>query len=143
MLADSRATVGFRLSTKEMLYPIWGSRTDGSRVWDIDGNEYIDFTMGFGVHLFGHKPDFVQQALREDLERAVELGARSDLAGEVAELFTELTGLDRVAFSNSGTEAVMAAVRLARARTGRDKIAREFSIDARAEKQMRFYEELA
>ncbi len=123
VLADSRATVGFRLSTKEMLYPIWGARTDGSRTWDIDGNEYIDFTMGFGVHLFGHKPAFIQQALREDLERAVELGARADLVGEVAALFTELTGLDRVAFSNSGTEAVMAAVRLARAKTGRDKIA--------------------
>ena len=123
VLADSRATVGFRLSTKEMLYPIWGARTAGSRTWDIDDNEYIDFTMGFGVHLFGHKPDFIQQALREDLERAVELGARADVVGEVAELFTELTGLDRVAFSNSGTEAVMAAVRLARAKTGRDKIA--------------------
>ncbi|MEP7308331.1 MAG: amino acid adenylation domain-containing protein [Acidobacteriota bacterium] len=123
VLADSRATVGFRLSTKEMLYPIWGARSAGSRTWDIDGNEYIDFTMGFGVHLFGHKPDFIQQALHEDLERAVELGTRSHLAGEVAALMTELTGLDRVAFCNSGTEAVMAAIRLARAATGRSKIA--------------------
>jgi amino acid adenylation domain-containing protein len=123
VLADSRATVGFRLSTKEMLYPIWGARSAGSRAWDIDDNEYIDYTMGFGVHLFGHKPDFIQQALQADLDQAVELGARSSLVGEVAALFTELTGLDRVAFCNSGTEAVMAAVRLARARTGRDKIA--------------------
>jgi len=123
VLADSRATVGFRLSTKEMLYPIWGARSAGSRTWDVDGNEYIDFTMGFGVHLFGHKPDFIQDALREDLESAVELGARSPLVGEVAALFTELTGLERVAFCNSGTEAVMAAVRLARAVTGRDTIA--------------------
>jgi amino acid adenylation domain-containing protein len=123
VLADSRATVGFRLSTKEMLYPIWGARSDGSRTWDIDGNEYIDYTMGFGVHLFGHKPEFVQQALVADLDRAVELGTRSDVVGDVAALFTELTGLDRVAFCNSGTEAVMAAVRLARARTGRDTIA--------------------
>jgi len=122
VLADSRATVGFRLSTKEMLYPIWGARSSGSRTWDVDNNEYIDFTMGFGVHLFGHKPDFIQEALREDLESAVELGARSPLVGEVASLFTELTGLDRVAFCNSGTEAVMAAVRLARAVTGRDTI---------------------
>jgi amino acid adenylation domain-containing protein len=123
VLADSRATVGFRLSTKEMLYPIWGARSDGSRMWDIDGNDYIDYTMGFGVHLFGHKPPFVQQAIQEDFDRAVELGARSPLAGEVASLFTELTGLDRVALCNSGTEAVMAAIRLARAGTGRDKIA--------------------
>ena len=122
VLADSRATVGFRLSTKEMLYPIWGARSNGSRVWDVDDNEYIDYTMGFGVHLFGHKPGFVQQAVQEEFDHAVELGARSPLVGEVAQLFTELTGLDRVALSNSGTEAVMAAVRLARARTGRDKI---------------------
>jgi amino acid adenylation domain-containing protein len=123
VLADSRATVGFRLSTKEMLYPIWGARSAGSRTWDIDGNEYVDFTMGFGVHLFGHRPDFVQQAIQADLDRSIELGTRSDVVGDVAALFTELTGLDRVAFCNSGTEAVMAAVRLARARTGRDTVA--------------------
>ena len=122
VLADSRTTVGFRLSTKEMLYPIWGDRTAGSRLWDVDGNEYIDYTMGFGVHLFGHAPGFIQDSVREEFERAVELGARSPLVGEVASLMTELTGLDRVAFSNSGTEAVMAAVRLARAATGREKI---------------------
>ena len=57
-LADSRAAVGFRFSTKEMLYPISGARTHGSRMWDVDGNQYVDFTMGFGVHLFGHCPDF-------------------------------------------------------------------------------------
>lgn len=57
VLADSRATVGFRFSTKEMLYPIVGERTLGSKLWDVDGNEYVDFTMGFGVHLFGHQPE--------------------------------------------------------------------------------------
>jgi glutamate-1-semialdehyde aminotransferase len=66
VLADSRATVGFRFSTKEMLYPIVGDRAAGSRLWDIDGNEYIDFTMGFGVHLFGHSPDFIQQQVTRD-----------------------------------------------------------------------------
>ncbi|MET0647638.1 MAG: amino acid adenylation domain-containing protein [Pyrinomonadaceae bacterium] len=121
-LADSRATVGFRFSTKEMLYPIVGERSRGARLWDIDGNEYIDFTMGFGVHLFGHTPPFVNEAVAEEFGRGVELGARSDLVGEVAERFARVTGHDRVAFSNSGTEAVMAAVRLARARTGRDKL---------------------
>jgi amino acid adenylation domain-containing protein len=121
-LADSRATVGFRFSTKEMLYPIVGDRSSGSRLWDIDGNEYIDFTMGFGVHLFGHRPPFIDDAVRKEFETGVELGARSSLAGEVAERFVRLTGHDRVAFSNSGTEAVMAAMRLARAGTGREKI---------------------
>jgi len=121
-LADSRATVGFRFSTKEMLYPIVGDRSNGSRLWDIDGNEYIDFTMGFGVHLFGHRPPFLNEAIAREFEAGVELGARSNLAGEVARRFVQLTGHDRVAFSNSGTEGVMAAMRLARAGTGREKI---------------------
>ncbi|MDX6528654.1 MAG: hypothetical protein QOH41_944 [Blastocatellia bacterium] len=121
-LADSRATVGFRFSTKEMLYPIVGDRSNGSRLWDIDGNEYIDFTMGFGVHLFGHRPPFINEAVAREFETGVELGARSNLAGEVAKRLVRLTGHDRVAFSNSGTEAVMAAMRLARAGTGREKI---------------------
>lgn len=122
VLADSRATVGFRPSTKEMLYPLVGTRSQGSKLWDVDGNEYIDFTMGFGVHLFGHRPEFLNRAIEEELHRGVELGARSDLVGEVAALFTKLTGHERVAFSNTGTEAVMAAMRLARAATGRSKI---------------------
>ncbi|WP_175797739.1 non-ribosomal peptide synthetase/type I polyketide synthase [Burkholderia ambifaria] len=122
VLADSRATVGFRFSTKEMLYPIVGDRAAGSRLWDIDGNEYIDFTMGFGVHLFGHTPDFIQHQVTREWQRPLELGARSSLVGEVAARFARVTGLDRVAFSNTGTEAVMTAMRLARAVTGRDKI---------------------
>jgi len=123
VLADSRASVGFRFSTKEMLYPITGVRSKGSRTWDIDGNEYIDFTMGFGVHLFGHQPAFIQKAIAEEFERGLELGARSPWAGEAARLMCELTGHDRVAFSNTGTEAVMAALRLARAAMGRDLVA--------------------
>ena len=121
-LADSRAAVGFRFSTKEMLYPLVGKRSAGSRLWDIDDNEYVDFTMGFGVHLFGHRPAFINEAVAGELEIGVELGARSNLAGEVAERFTRITAHDRVAFTNSGTEAVMAAMRLARAATGREKI---------------------
>ncbi|MGH9761181.1 MAG: aminotransferase class III-fold pyridoxal phosphate-dependent enzyme, partial [Blastocatellia bacterium] len=122
VLADSRATVGFRFSTKELLYPIAGAGSDGARIWDVDGNEYIDFTMGFGVHLFGHQPGFINQAILEEFKRGVELGPRSEWAGEVAELFCQLTGLERAAFSNTGTEAVMTAIRLARAATGRDKV---------------------
>jgi amino acid adenylation domain-containing protein len=122
VLADSRATVGFRFSTKEMLYPIVGERSRGSRLWDIDGNEYIDFTMGFGVHLFGHTPPFITEAVAREFEKGVELGARSDLVGEVAQRLARVTGHDRVAFTNSGTEAVMAAMRLARAATAREKI---------------------
>lgn len=122
VLADSRAVVGFRSGTKEMLYPIAGHRASGARLQDVDGNEYVDITMGFGVLLFGHEPDFVTEAVREHLSRGIQLGPRNVETGEAAELLAELTGLERVAFANSGTEANSAAIRLARAATGRDKI---------------------
>ncbi|MGW5471204.1 MupA/Atu3671 family FMN-dependent luciferase-like monooxygenase [Streptomyces chartreusis] len=122
VLADSRAVVGFRSGTKEMLYPIAGRRASGARLEDVDGNEYVDITMGFGVLLFGHEPEFVTEAVSEHLSRGIQLGPRNVETGEAAELLAELTGLERVAFANSGTEANSAAIRLARAATGRDKI---------------------
>ncbi|MEU7203520.1 MupA/Atu3671 family FMN-dependent luciferase-like monooxygenase [Streptomyces sp. NPDC045470] len=122
VLADSRAVVGFRSKTKEMLYPIAGRRAHGSRLEDIDGNRYVDITMGFGVLLFGHEPDFVSEAVREHLSRGIQLGPRNVETGEAAELLAELTGMERVAFANSGTEANSAAIRLARAATGRRRI---------------------
>lgn len=121
-LADSRAVVGFRRSTKEMLYPVAARRAEGARIEDIDGNSYTDITMGFGVLLFGHEPGFVREAVREHLSRGIRLGPRSVETGAAAELLCELTGMERVAFANSGTEANAAAIRLARAATGRDRI---------------------
>ncbi|HHQ6537716.1 TPA: aminotransferase class III-fold pyridoxal phosphate-dependent enzyme [Serratia fonticola] len=123
VLADNRASAGFRLSTKEMLYPLVGERSQGSRIWDVDGNEYIDFTMGFGANLLGHAPECVQRAIAAQLSQGMQIGPQSALAGEVATLIAELTGQQRVAFCNSGSEAVMSAVRLARAVTGKNKVA--------------------
>ncbi|MFF2041043.1 MupA/Atu3671 family FMN-dependent luciferase-like monooxygenase [Kitasatospora sp. NPDC058170] len=122
VLADSRAVVGFRSATKEMLYPIAARGAHGSRLEDIDGNSYVDITMGFGVLLFGHEPEFVREAVREHLGGGLRLGPRGEETGEAAELLAELTGTERVAFANSGTEANAGAIRLARAHTGRDKI---------------------
>jgi acyl transferase domain-containing protein/glutamate-1-semialdehyde aminotransferase/acyl-CoA synthetase (AMP-forming)/AMP-acid ligase II len=122
-LADNRASAGFRLSTKEMLYPIIGKRAAGARMWDIDGNEYVDFTMGFGANLFGHSPDFIVDAMSRQLADGFQLGPQSELAGIVARKLAAMTEHERVAFCNSGTEAVMTAVRLARAVTRRSKIA--------------------
>jgi amino acid adenylation domain-containing protein len=123
VLADSRASAGFRPSIKEMLYPIIGQRAKGSRIWDLDGNEYVDITMGFGVQLFGHDAPFITGAVEAQLKQGLHLGPQSDLAGEVAELICSMTGVQRVTFCNSGTEAVMTALRLARTATGRTKIA--------------------
>ncbi|WP_196777927.1 aminotransferase class III-fold pyridoxal phosphate-dependent enzyme [Lentzea aerocolonigenes] len=122
MIADSRSTVGFRPSTKEMLYPLVAERGEGARLWDIDGNEYVDLTLGYGVHLLGHNPKVVTDAVRDRLDVGFSLGPRTQLVEDVAEGILELTGMERVAFLNSGTEAVMTAVRLARAATGRDRI---------------------
>jgi len=73
--------------------------------------------------LFGHSPQFIIDALKEQLDKGLQIGGHTPLTGEVGKLICELTGVERVAFCNSGTEAVMGALRLARTVTGRDKIA--------------------
>ncbi|MGB6105870.1 MAG: amino acid adenylation domain-containing protein, partial [Pusillimonas sp.] len=123
-LADSRAVAGFRPETKAMLYPIVGSRAQGSEMFDVDGNRYVDIAMGFGVQLFGHSPAFISEAItRHITERGLFIGPQAHLAGEVAQRLCRLTGNARAAFCNSGTEAVMTALRLARHATGRQRIA--------------------
>ncbi|MFE6891461.1 MupA/Atu3671 family FMN-dependent luciferase-like monooxygenase [Streptomyces sp. NPDC057694] len=122
VLADSRAVVGFRRATKETLYPLSARSARGARLTDIDGNTYTDITMGFGALLLGHEPECVTEAVRAHLDGGLRFGPRPVEAGEVAELLAELTGMERVAFANSGTEANSGAIRLARAATGRDRV---------------------
>ena len=122
VLADPRVANGFRAEWKEMVYPITCTRAHGSRLWDVDGNEYIDILNGFGQTFFGHAPDFVVDAVSEQLGRGFAIGPQTELAGEVAELFCEITGNERVTFCNTGSEAVMAAMRLARTVTGRNRV---------------------
>ncbi|HEX7774533.1 MAG TPA: aminotransferase class III-fold pyridoxal phosphate-dependent enzyme, partial [Pyrinomonadaceae bacterium] len=121
--ADSREVAGFRSLWKELLYLIIVEQAIGSKIWDVDGNEYLDITMGFGSLLFGHSPDFIMDGLQEQVAHGMQLGPQSHLAGKVAKLLCELTGVERATFCNSGTEAVMTALRLARTVTGRTKIA--------------------
>ena len=121
-LADPRAVAGFRPQWKEMVYPLVVERAQGSRLWDVDGNEYIDLVNGYGCILFGHSPEFVVHAVLDQMDRGVAIGPQTRLAGEVAALICELTGNDRVTFCNTGSEAVMAAIRVARMVTGRDKL---------------------
>ncbi len=121
-LADPRAVAGFRPQWKEMVYPLLVERARGSRLWDIDGNEYIDIVNGYGCILFGHSPECVVEAATRQLERGVAIGPQTPLAAEVAALICELTGNERVTFCNTGSEAVMAAIRVARTVTGRDKL---------------------
>ncbi len=119
---DPRSISGFHPLWKEMVYPIVCERSRGPRLWDPDGNEYLDLTMGFGVNFFGHTPDFVSRAIADQMERGYEIGPQTPLAGKVAQLLCELTGMERATVCNTGSEAVMAAMRVARAVTGRSRI---------------------
>jgi amino acid adenylation domain-containing protein/non-ribosomal peptide synthase protein (TIGR01720 family) len=114
--------LGFRLSLKEITYPIVSHRSNGPHLWDVDGNEYIDIAIGYGVNYLGHRVPFVEEAVANQLKEGFQLGPQFDLTGEVVELICEMTGVERVAFCNSGTEAIMTALRIARTVTGRDKI---------------------
>jgi amino acid adenylation domain-containing protein len=121
--ADPRAVSGFKSLWKEMVYPIVSQRTKNAKLWDIDGNEYVDITMGFGTYFFGHSPDWLIDAVEKQLRTGVEIGPQSPIAGKLAKAICELTGMERATFCNTGSEAVMAAMRLARTITGRNRIA--------------------
>jgi amino acid adenylation domain-containing protein len=118
-LADPRVVNGFRPLLKEIVYQIVVERSSGARVWDIDGNEYVDVLNGFGMSLFGWQPPFVTEALRKQIDAGYEIGPQHPLAGEVARLVCEMTGFDRAGLCNTGSEAVMGALRIARTVTGR------------------------
>lgn len=120
--ANNRNIAGFRAHLKEMVYQTIAVKADGSKLWDVDGNEYVDLTMGFGVNLFGHNPKFIKESIEKELNNGMPLGPMSDKAGLLADRIRQLTGVERVAYYNSGTEAVMVSLRLARAATGRSKV---------------------
>lgn len=120
--ADPRTASGFNREWKEMVYQIVTEKSKGSRLLDVDGNEYIDILNGFGPGFLGHSPDFLTQAIEEQLHRGMEVGPNQRVAMEAAELFCEVTGNERTSFVCTGSEAVQASMRLARTVTGRDKV---------------------
>jgi amino acid adenylation domain-containing protein len=122
VFADGRVVSGFNAQLKEMVYPIVVERAKGAYLWDKDGNRYIDILNGYGAILYGHSPDFIVDALREQLELGFPIGPQTELVGECSELIKEFTGMDRVTFCNTGSEAVMGAMRLARTVTGRNLV---------------------
>lgn len=94
-----------------------------SKIYDVDGNEYIDFIGSWGPHIFGHKPDFIIKAIEEALEFGTSFGAPTEAEVKIAELICELVpSIKMVRLVNSGTEATMSAIRLARGYTKKDKI---------------------
>jgi amino acid adenylation domain-containing protein len=121
-MADPRVVNGFRPMIKEIIYQIVIERSKGAHLWDLDGNRYVDALNGFGMSLFGWQPDFVLDAVRKQLDLGYEIGPQHPLSGEVARLVCELTGHDRAALCNTGSEAVLGAMRIARTVTGRSTI---------------------
>jgi glutamate-1-semialdehyde aminotransferase/acyl carrier protein len=121
-MADPRVVNGFRPATKEITYQIVVDRSKGSRMWDLDGNEYVDVLNGFGMNMFGWQPDFILDAIRKQLDAGFEIGPQHPLAADVSRLVCEITGFDRAGLCNTGSEAVMAAIRVARTATGRSTV---------------------
>ncbi len=101
-------------------WPIYIERGRGSRVWDVDGNEYTDFHNGFGVMAIGHANPTVGAAVKARIDDGTHFAAPTEGSIVVAEELTRRFGLPQWRFNNSGTEATMDAVHLARGATGRD-----------------------
>ena len=104
-------------------YPIAMTHGKGSKLYDVDGNEYIDYILGFGPMLLGHCPPAVDRAVAEQLKRGTHFSAPTPELGALSRRLTQvIPAAEKVVYQNSGTEVVMYALRLARAFTGRYKI---------------------
>jgi glutamate-1-semialdehyde 2,1-aminomutase len=111
---------GLRRSARP--YPLYFSHGRGARLHDVDGNSYLDYTLGWGPNILGNAPAEVIESIQSEMGKGLTFGAQHDLEYEVAEMLTRVIPCaDRVCFANSGTEIVQVALRLARAITGRRK----------------------
>ncbi len=104
-------------------HPLYFERGSGAELWDVDGNRYVDFVLGYGPLILGHAPPVVREAVGAQLESGTTYGAQHRGEVELAELLTEVVpGAERSIVATTGTEAVAAAVRVARAVTGRSLV---------------------
>lgn len=114
---------GVASSMRALDKPFFVERGEGSRIWDVDGNEYIDYVMAYAPLVLGHAPKVVNDAIREQLDRGLIHGTGCELECEVAEEITRhVPCAEQVRFGTTGSESVHMALRLARAHTGREKI---------------------
>lgn len=103
--------------------PVFMRSGSGSKMVDVDGNEYIDYIGSWGPHLFGHNPKFIIDALQNAIENGTSFGAPTEIEVRMAQLITELVpSVEMVRMVNSGTEATMSAIRAARGYSGKEKI---------------------
>src|SRR5450432_2392836 len=103
--------------------PFFVERAQGANIWDIDGNKYIDYVGTWGPAILGHAPSVVVDAVKAAAARGVSFGIPNPLEVEMAELICRwVPSIEKVRMVNSGTEATMSCLRLARGFTGRDKV---------------------
>ena len=103
--------------------PLFIERAEGGKIYDVDGNEYIDLVLSYGPMILGHRNRKVEKAIIKALRKGYTFGATTKNEIRLAKLVCNaFPGMDKVRFVNSGTEAVLSAIRLARAFTGKDKI---------------------
>jgi len=104
--------------------PLFFTRAKGSKMWDVDGNEYIDYIQGMGPNLFGHSPDFINKQVNEDMEKGYIFSAQFERELEVAEMVLDMIPMEdaTVRFASSGTEIDQLLFRTMRGFTGRPKI---------------------
>lgn len=102
--------------------PVFMKKGEGSRLTDVDENSYIDYIGSWGPHIFGHNPGFIKEALHSAIEQGVSFGTPSEIEVRMAKLVHEMVpSVEMIRMVNSGTEATMSAIRLARGFTKRDK----------------------
>jgi len=121
-LADPRVVTGFKPYNKEITYQIVVKKSKGCYLWDLDGNKYIDILNGFGSNFFGYANKTINREIKKVLKSGYEIGPQHYLTGEVVKLICELTGQERAALCNTGSEAVLGLIRIARTITGKSKI---------------------
>src|SRR5213080_5418010 len=103
--------------------PFVVARAEGAKIWDVDGKEYIDYLGSWGPAILGHAPKAVVEAVRGAAKRGLNFGIPNPLEVEIAELISDwIPSIEKLRMVNSGTEATMSCIRLARAFTRRDKI---------------------
>jgi glutamate-1-semialdehyde 2,1-aminomutase len=114
--------VSSQVRAAETPVPLFFERGAGSHLWDVDGNEYVDFVMGQGPNIFGHAPEFLNKAVSNAIDRGVVFAGQHEVELEVAETIKRIIpAAELVRFGSSGSEVTHAAIRLARAHTGRQK----------------------
>jgi glutamate-1-semialdehyde 2,1-aminomutase len=114
--------ISSQIRRAELPVPLWFERAKNGLMWDVDGNEYVDYVMGMGPNIFGHAPDFIVDAVARDMRDGFVFAGQMELELEVTEMVQSSVPLKGpVRYASSGTEIDQVALRLARGYTGRPK----------------------